>query len=49
MYLKAKSAEAEKKKHDQSLMKMQNDLNYLKRENARRLKVHSNLRRSHTV
>ena len=39
MYNKAKGAEAERKKHDQILSKMQDDLTFLKRENARRLKV----------
>jgi len=39
MYSKAKGAEAEKKKHNQLLSKMQDDLTFLKRENAKRLKV----------
>lgn len=41
MYNKAKGADADRKKHDQVLSKMQDDLTYLKRENARRLKVHA--------
>ena len=39
MYNKAKGAESERKKHNQILSKMQDDLTFLKRENARRLKV----------
>lgn len=39
MYSKAKGAESDRKKHDQMLNKMHEDLTYLKRENARRLKV----------
>ena len=39
MYGKAKGAEAERKKHNQALNKMGEDLTFLKRENARRLKV----------
>ena len=39
MYNKAKGAETDRKKHDQILGKMHDDLTYLKRENARRLKV----------
>ena len=39
LYNRAKGAEAERKRRDQVLGKMEEDLNYLKRENARRLKV----------
>jgi hypothetical protein len=40
MYNKAKGAESDRKKHDQVLHKMHEDLTYLKRANAQRLKVH---------
>lgn len=39
LYNKAKGAESERKRRDQVLSKMEEDLTYLKRENARRLKV----------
>ena len=39
MYNKAKGAEAERKKKDQILGKMDEELTYLKRQNAKRIKV----------